>query len=219
MNIAIDGPAGAGKSTVAKKVAKALSYLYIDTGAMYRALTYAALKKGIDLNNGRALLELLEAVSIKLEDGENDTKVYVNDEEVTASIRTDQVTKHVSLVASHREVREKMVEQQQRLASQGGAVLDGRDIGTFVLPNAELKVFLTASVEERAKRRYEENRSKGFSSDLEQLKVDIVKRDELDSNRAFAPLRKAEDAVEIDTTSLSIDEVSEAIITLAKERA
>ncbi|MED1601485.1 (d)CMP kinase [Alkalihalophilus marmarensis] len=219
MNIAIDGPAGAGKSTVAKLVAERLSYLYIDTGAMYRALTYAALEKNVNLEDEDALDQLLEGIDIDLKHTKNGVLVYVNKGDVTELIRTDDVNKHVSLVASHPSVRIEMVERQRTLAKGTDAVLDGRDIGTYVLPDAELKVFLTASVEERARRRHEEQVKKGLPSNLEELKKDIARRDELDSTREFAPLKKANDAVEIDSTSMSIEEVAASIINLAKERA
>ncbi|ERN54159.1 (d)CMP kinase [Alkalihalophilus marmarensis] len=219
MNIAIDGPAGAGKSTVAKLVAERLSYLYIDTGAMYRALTYAALEKNVNLEDEDALDQLLEGIDIDLKHTKNGVLVYVNKADVTELIRTDDVNKHVSLVASHPSVRIEMVERQRTLAKGTDAVLDGRDIGTYVLPDAELKVFLTASVEERARRRHEEQVKKGLPSNFEELKKDIARRDELDSTREFAPLKKANDAVEIDSTSMSIEEVAASIINLAKERA
>ncbi|MED3646728.1 (d)CMP kinase [Halalkalibacterium halodurans] len=218
MKIAIDGPAGAGKSTVAKQVAQALSFLYIDTGAMYRALTYAAIKHHVSPDDEASLKSLLDSIEIKLVDEQAKTRVYVNNTDVTDQVRTDEVTKSVSLVSSHGQVRKEMVRQQRLLAEDTNCVLDGRDIGTYVLPNAELKFFLTATVEERARRRYEENIQKGFKQSLEQLIKDIARRDEFDSNRSFAPLRKAEDAIEIDTTSLSISEVTQTIIGYVKER-
>ncbi|MFC0559860.1 (d)CMP kinase [Halalkalibacter alkalisediminis] len=218
MNIAIDGPAGAGKSTVAKLVAEQLSFLYIDTGAMYRALTYAALRDEIELNDGPSLFKLLSQIDISLKHEKSGVRVFLNEEDVTDVIRTKEVTSNVSLVSSHELVRVEMVERQRKLAEGGHAVLDGRDIGTFVLPDAKLKVFLTASVEERARRRFEEQQAKGIDSDFEQLKLDIARRDELDSTREFAPLKMANDAIEIDSTTLSIPEVAELIIELAKER-
>ncbi|ARK30287.1 (d)CMP kinase [Halalkalibacter krulwichiae] len=218
MNIAIDGPAGAGKSTVAKLVAERLSFLYIDTGAMYRALTYAALEEGVDLKDGQSLHKLLSKITISLNHEESRITVLVNQKDVTEEIRSKEVTSNVSLVSSHEQVRVEMVERQRELAKSGNSVLDGRDIGTFVLPNAQLKVFLTASVEERARRRFEEHEAKGIASDFEQLKKEIAKRDELDSTRDFAPLKKAIDAVEIESTKMSIHEVAEKIIKLAKER-
>ncbi|WP_209122572.1 (d)CMP kinase [Alkalihalobacillus sp. BA299] len=217
-NIAIDGPAGAGKSTVAKMVAEQLAYLYIDTGAMYRALTYTALERSVDPADGEKLRELLDQISIVLKPTSAGTLVYVNDVDVTEEIRSSGVTNTVSIVAGHEEVRLEMVKQQQKMAGNGGTVMDGRDIGTFVLPQAELKVFLTASVEERAKRRHEENIQKGFPSDFEKLKKEIARRDELDSNREFAPLQKAADAVVIDSTHMTIPEVVDNILHLVEER-
>lgn len=215
MNIAIDGPAGAGKSTVAKLVAAKLGFIYIDTGAMYRALTYKAIKMGIDLQNENQLSELLGNTEIKLS---TDEKVYLDGEDVSPFIRSEEVTNSVSFVASHSHVRREMLQRQQKMATSGRTVMDGRDIGTAVLPNAKVKVFLSATVEERAKRRYEENLSKGFSSDFEQLKREITLRDKRDSERETAPLKKAIDAIEIDTTSMSINDVVSSILKIVEER-
>lgn len=219
MNIAIDGPAGAGKSTVAKLVAEKLSFVYIDTGAMYRSLTYAALRETVNIHDGAALSQLLSNLVIELKNGEQSTIVLLNGEDVTTDIRSASITANVSIVAQHEVVRTEMVERQRQLAKAGHAVLDGRDIGTYVLPHAELKVFLTATVEERAKRRYEELINKGEVVDFEQLTREIAKRDEMDSNRKIAPLKKAKDAVELDTTFLTIEQVVYRITELAKERA
>lgn len=218
MQIAIDGPAGAGKSTVAKKVAKALHYLYIDTGAMFRSLTYEAIRSNIDLSNGTKLRKLLESINIKFLQSDLGQQVYINDEDVTEQIRSQAVTNHVSIVATHKEVRDEMLIRQQHLARNGSVVMDGRDIGTCVLKDAELKIFLTASVEERAQRRYDELKQKGIQTNLEQLKKEIEERDKRDSEREIAPLKKAQDAVEIDTTNLTIDEVVQKILTLVEER-
>ncbi|MFC7391547.1 (d)CMP kinase [Scopulibacillus cellulosilyticus] len=218
IRIAIDGPAAAGKSTVAKKVADVLSYIYIDTGAMYRALTYKALKEGTDLHDGKALGKLLQETTIKLVPAEIGQKVLVNGEDVTEEIRYSNVTSHVSLVSQHREVREEMVQRQRELATEGGVVMDGRDIGTHVLPDAEVKIFLKASVEERALRRYKEQQSKGIETPLEKLKEEIALRDKLDSEREVSPLIKADDALEIDTTSMGIEDVSNLILNIVKER-
>lgn len=218
ISIAIDGPAAAGKSTVAKKLAEKLSYVYIDTGAMYRALTYLALQKGIDVHDEQALLQLLRNTYIELKPSEHGQLVFVNGENVTNVIRSEDVTNSVSFVAKHPLVREEMVARQRALGVQGGVVMDGRDIGTHVLPHAEVKIFLKASVEERAKRRHAENIARGFASDLETLKEEIARRDKIDSEREVAPLKKAEDAVEIDTTSLSIDDVVNEIMKIVNER-
>ncbi|QWG27438.1 (d)CMP kinase [Bacillus mycoides] len=212
ISIAIDGPAAAGKSTVAKVVAKKLSYVYIDTGAMYRAITYAALEQKVDIENEEKLMEVVKNVNIEFQQGENTQLVFLNGQDVSEVIRTPDVTNRVSIVAKHRLVREEMVCRQQELAEKGGVVMDGRDIGTHVLPDAEVKIFMLASVEERAERRYLENMNKGFDSNLEQLKEDIARRDKLDSEREVSPLKKADDALELDTTSLSIEEVVQKIM-------
>lgn len=218
ISIAIDGPAAAGKSTVAKIAAEKLSYIYIDTGAMYRALTYKAIEAGADLENEDKLMDILTGIQIDLLPGDQGQIILVNGENVTEVIRTAAVTNSVSIVAKHRKVREEMVRRQKAFSMGGGVVMDGRDIGTHVLPHAEVKVFLLASVEERAMRRHQENIKKGYPSDLEQLKTDIAYRDKLDSEREVAPLKKADDAVVIDTTSLAIPEVVEKIMLLAEER-
>ncbi|WP_163970199.1 (d)CMP kinase [Oceanobacillus halotolerans] len=213
--IAIDGPAAAGKSTVAKIVAKKLSYIYIDTGAMYRALTLKALNEIIDLNDEQALKTLLVHTVIDLQQQNDNQIVLLDGKDVTTQIRTEIVSNSVSHVAKHADVRSIMVKRQQSLAAKRGVVMDGRDIGTHVIPDAEVKIFLVASVEERAKRRHEENIQKGFPSNLDKLKEEIRQRDLIDSNREVAPLIKAEDAIEIDTTALSINEVAERILAIA----
>lgn len=218
ISIAIDGPAAAGKSTVAKLVAEKLSYIYIDTGAMYRALTLKALNNHVNLENAMELYTLLTQTQIQLVPEEGGQFVYLDGDDVTHSIRSQKVTNSVSIVSKHQSVREEMVSRQQRLAAGGGVVMDGRDIGTHVLPQAEVKVFLVASVEERAVRRHTENLEKGYPSDLQQLKEEIEKRDKLDSEREVAPLKKASDAVLIDTTSLGIGQVVNEIVALVNER-
>lgn len=218
ISIAIDGPAAAGKSTVAKIVAEKLTYIYIDTGAMYRALTYKAIREKMDLNNEAEMIGLLNGTSIELMPGESGQKVLLDGTEITVEIRTGEVTNQVSFVAVHEKVRKEMVKRQQIFAKEGGVVMDGRDIGTHVLPNAEVKVFLLASVDERAQRRHTENIQKGYQSDLEKLKEEISARDKIDSEREVAPLKKADDAIVIDTTSLSIEDVVEKIMELALER-
>ncbi|MBO0958137.1 (d)CMP kinase [Neobacillus sp. MM2021_6] len=218
LSIAIDGPAAAGKSTVAKIVAEKLSYVYIDTGAMYRALTYKAIVNQLNLDEEVALLDTLLSTDIKLLPSNKGQLVYLDNKDVTNEIRSSEVTNNVSIVSIHQKIREEMVRRQQAFATEGGVVMDGRDIGTHVLPDAEVKVFLLASVEERAERRHIENLQKGFPSDLEKLKEEIARRDKIDSERDIAPLKKADDAIEIDTTSLTIPEVVEKIMALVHER-
>lgn len=218
ISIAIDGPAAAGKSTVAKIVAEKLSYIYIDTGAMYRALTYKAIVNQLNLEDEDSLLETLLSTDIKLQPSDKGQLVFLDDRDVTNEIRFAEVTNSTSFVAKHQKVREEMVRRQQAFATEGGVVMDGRDIGTYVLPGAEVKVFLLASVEERAERRHIENVQKGMPSDLDKLKEEIARRDKIDSEREIAPLKKADDAIEIDTTSLSISDVVEKIMVLVHER-
>ena len=218
LSIAIDGPAAAGKSTVAKIVAEKLSYIYIDTGAMYRALTYKAISNGINLENEDGLYHTLLNTSIRLVPSSNGQFVFLDEQNVTNEIRTSMVTNSVSIVSKHQKVREEMVRRQQEFGASGGVVMDGRDIGTHVLPRAEVKVFLRASVEERAIRRHAENLEKGFPSDLAQLKEEIARRDKIDSEREIAPLKKADDAVEIDTTSMGIEDVVDQIMGIVRER-
>lgn len=218
LSVAIDGPAAAGKSTVAKITAEKFNYIYVDTGAMYRALTYKALRQGVNVSDELGLKQLLENTAIELQPSEIGQLVYVDGENVTSEIRNNEVTSTVSEVSKHRFVREEMVRRQQELGQSGGVVMDGRDIGTHVLPDAEVKVFLIASVDERAHRRYQENMQKGFSADIEKLKEEIALRDKLDSEREVSPLKKAVDAIEIDTTSLTIEQVAEKIIVLIEER-
>lgn len=218
IQIAIDGPAGAGKSTVARQVASNLNYLYIDTGAMFRALTYEAIKANIHFSDSAGLKKVLENTEINLIQDKAGQKVIVNGEDVTEAIRSQEVTNAVSKVAVHKEVREEMLTRQRFLAKNGGVVMDGRDIGTCVLKDAALKIFLTASVEERARRRFEELLSKGVSTNLEQLQTEIEWRDKQDSEREIAPLKMAEDAIVIDSTNLSIQEVVNKILEFVKER-
>ncbi|HEX5352140.1 MAG TPA: (d)CMP kinase [Trichococcus sp.] len=213
MNIAIDGPASAGKSTIAKKVAEKLGYIYLDTGAMYRTLTYAALSNGSNLHDEEALHKLLQGIRITFSTAENEMqRVFLNEEDVTESIRSEQVTQNVSLVASFAKVREEMVARQKSIARSGGVVMDGRDIGTVVLPDAEVKIFMTATAEERALRRYKENMAKGMTTSLEELTEDMKRRDHLDSTRTISPLKKADDAIVLDSTHLEIDEVVKRIL-------
>ena len=218
ISIAIDGPAAAGKSTVAKIVAEKLTYVYIDTGAMYRALTYKAVQHNLDLEDQEALYHTLLNSEIRLIPSDKGQLVYLDGNDVTLEIRSPEVTNSVSIVSMHKDVRVEMVRRQQQFAVDGGVVMDGRDIGTHVLPNAEVKIFMLASVEERAERRHTENIQKGIPSNLEKLKEEIAYRDKLDSEREVAPLRKAEDAIVIDTTSMGIMDVVQKIMDLVGER-
>ena len=207
MNIAIDGPAGAGKSTIAKLLAAKLGILYLDTGAMYRAVGLKALNIGVDISDAAAVEKMLADTKIDVTQENGVQHVYLDGNDVSSAIRENAVSKAASDISAVPCVRYKMVELQREIASRCDTVLDGRDIGTFVLPNAEYKIFLTASAEERAKRRYAELKAKGSTLTLEQIKDDIVKRDYNDSHRTLAPLKKADDATEVDTTAMSIDDV------------
>lgn len=212
--VAIDGPAGAGKSTVAKKVADKLGYGYLDTGAMYRAITYKALSEKVDFSDPRALRKCAEESGLRFEHSQNSSqpRVFLKDVEVTKEIRTPEISKNVSVVSAVKEVREVMTNLQREIGNTGKWVVDGRDIGSVVFPNARVKIFLTASIEERAARRYRDLIEKGFEADLESLKSDIAKRDQLDSNRDVAPLVQAKDAILLDTTAMTIEQVIDRII-------
>ncbi len=214
MKIAIDGPAGAGKSTISKALAKKLDYIYIDTGAMYRSVGLAALEAGINPRNESDVAKILDSIIIDIKNGENGPVFYLNGNDVSEKIRRPQVSMAASDVAVIPAVRLKLVEQQRNLAEKADVVMDGRDIGTYVLPNAELKIFLTASVMERARRRYNELCEKGENASLDAVAAEIEARDKNDSERAFAPLRQADDAVLVDTTGLSISQVTEKIMGL-----
>ncbi|WP_342509825.1 (d)CMP kinase [Sporosarcina sp. FSL K6-2383] len=218
IKIAIDGPAAAGKSTIAKMTAEKLGYTYIDTGSMYRALAHKALRRSIDTTNGEELENLLQETEIVLVPSGTGQAVIVDGVDVTEELRSQQVTAHVSAVAVHSGVRRLMVDKQRQLAEGTGVVMDGRDIGTAVLPHAELKIFMTASVEERALRRHIENNERGIETSLEELQAEISERDRADSEREVSPLKQAEDAVLIDTTSMSIEEVASQISKLAEKR-
>ncbi len=212
--IAIDGPAGAGKSTIAKLVAKELNAIYIDTGAMYRAMALYLLRSHIDIEDEKALNECVASadISIRFVDGEQ--QVLLNGENVNSLIRTEEVSGMASVSSAKGVVRVKLVDLQRRLAEDNDVVMDGRDIGTHVLPNAKPKIYLTASSKVRARRRYDELTAKGETCDLETIEKDIIERDERDKNREISPLRQAEDAVLIDTSDMTIDQVKEKIISL-----
>lgn len=215
INIALDGPAAAGKSTIAKRVAAKLGMIYVDTGAMYRAITYHYLNHQSTFTN---FSDMMANIQIELKyDDQKGQRVFLQNEDVTDYLRENDVTQNVSYVSSQEEVRQFLVKSQQRLAIKKGIVMDGRDIGTTVLPNAELKIYMVASVEERAMRRLKDNELRGIESTYDQLVKDIAKRDAYDMNRDISPLRKADDAIEIDTTGLSIEEVTEQIISLANK--
>ena len=218
IQIAIDGPAGAGKSTIAKIVAENLGFTYIDTGAMYRAVTNKAISQNIDLSDANSLEKMLLNTSIILEPSTNGQLVFVDGQDVTEAIRSNEVTANVSEVAAHANIREILVAKQQELASRGGIVMDGRDIATHVLKYAELKIFMSASVEERAKRRFLDNERRGIPSTIEKLQEEIALRDKLDSQREASPLIQAEDAIYLDTTELSIEEAAGEILKLAKQQ-
>jgi cytidylate kinase len=217
--VAIDGPAGAGKSTVARIVAERLQYIYIDTGAMYRAVTWEVITRKVAFNDEALIADTARTLDLSLDYKEGKTRVKVNGVDITEEIRTPEISRSVSEISKIGAVREAMVSLQRQLAGQGGVVMDGRDIGTFVLPNADVKVFLTAAIEERAKRRWRELVDKGFTVDLEQLKEEIACRDRKDCERDIAPLIQAKDAVAIDTTKLTIDEAVACILKLCEERA
>lgn len=212
MIIAIDGPAGAGKSTIAKIIAKKLGILYLDTGAMYRAVGLNALLNDVDISDAVAVEKMLATtkVDVKMEEGVQ--HVYLNGKDVSVEIREHRVSKAASDISAVPCVRYKMVELQREIASSVDTVLDGRDIGTFVLPSAEHKIYLTASVDERAQRRYKELVAKGVECNLEEIKEDIEKRDYNDMHRELAPLKKADDATEVDTTGMDIDAVVAKIL-------
>ena len=217
LQIAIDGPASAGKSTVAKLVAKKLGYVYCDTGAMYRATTYAAKKNHVAYDDDQGLKEMLEKTEIRFDPAEPEQKVFVNETEVTKTIRLPEIANNVSTVSAQKSVRADLTERQRMIAEKGGIVMDGRDIGTTVLPNAEVKIFLVASVHERAVRRFKENVEKGIDTPLDVLEKEIEERDYKDSHRKISPLTQAKDAVLVDTTSLSIEEVVAKIMEIIEK--
>ncbi len=215
ITVAIDGPAAAGKSTVAKKVAEIKEFIYIDTGAMYRAFTWYCLKKGVDCQDELSCIELIPEVKIDLKPGH---LVFCNGIDVSKEIRTLEVSANVSYIASYKDIRLSLVDQQREMANHGSVVMDGRDIGTYVLPNADVKIYQIASVETRAVRRYEENLSKGIECTLEEIEADVRKRDYIDSHREFAPLKPAPDAVWLDTSFMSVDEVVEAVLDIIDKK-
>ena len=216
--IAIDGPAGAGKSSISKVVANELGYLYIDTGAMYRGVTWAVLDSHVDVNNQKEVEALLPSLDLTLEPTASACKVYVKGQDVTDLIRQQQINENVSTIASYKGVREYLVERQQAMAAVGGVILDGRDIGSVVLPNAELKIYLTASVAARAKRRWLEVQGTSNEQPLEDIKKNVESRDEMDKNRDESPLVCVEDAIVVDSSNMTFDETVKHILHLVQER-
>jgi len=215
VSIAIDGPAGAGKSTIAKLVAKKLGFIYVDTGAMYRAMAVHFLRNGIGAEETAKIEAACDGVSVTIRYENNEQQVVLNGENVTHLLRTEEVGKMASASSVVPKVRMKLVELQRQLAATADVVMDGRDIGTYVLPDAQVKIYMTAGIRERALRRFEELRQKGIDCNLEEIEKDIAERDYRDMNREFAPLRQAEDAVYLDTSNMSIEEVAEEVSRVA----
>ena len=218
ITIAIDGPAGAGKSSISKVVANELGYLYIDTGAMYRGVTWAVLDSHVDVKNQKDVESLLPSLDLTLEPTANACKVFVKGQDVTDLIRQQQINENVSTIASYKGVREYLVKRQQAMAAVGGVILDGRDIGSVVLPKAELKIYLTASVDARAKRRWLEVQGTSNEQSLEDIKKNVESRDEMDKNRDESPLVCVEDAIVVDSSNMTFDETVEHILHLVQER-
>ncbi len=217
-NIAIDGPAGAGKSTIAKRAAKALGFIYVDTGAMYRAMALYFLRNQIEGTDVRKITEACRELEVSIAFADGEQQILLNGENVTGLIRQEEVGNLASVISAYPAVRKKLLSLQQELASQADVIMDGRDIGTCVLPKAPLKIYLTASVETRAKRRYDELTAKGIACRLEEICKDIADRDERDMKREIAPLKQAEDAVYVDSSELDIEEVTEVILKHAASR-
>ena len=215
-NIAIDGPAGAGKSTIARRVAKELSFIYVDTGAMYRAMALYLLHKNVDRTNTEQIGEVCQNAEISIEYQNGEQIVLLNGENVNAYLRTEEVGNMASVSSAVPRVREKLLSLQRKLAKDMSVVMDGRDIGTCVLPDADVKVFLTASVATRAKRRFDELTQKGETCDLTEIEKDIEERDRRDMTREIAPLKQAEDAVYLDTSNMTIEEAAAKVVELAK---
>ena len=218
INIAIDGPAGAGKSTVSRAVAKELGYIYVDTGALYRAVGLNALRKQVDTADAAAVADTLSGLVVELKFIDGEQRVLLNGEDVSQAIRTPEASMAASAVSAVPAVRDFLFDLQRNIAESNNCIMDGRDIGTVVLPNAQIKIFLTASPEERAIRRYRELEQKGTPVDYQQVLEDMIQRDYNDSNRAIAPLKPAEDAVTVDTTGHTLEQSVEALLTIIKER-
>ena len=217
-NIAIDGPAGAGKSTIAKQLAKELSFIYVDTGAMYRSMALYFMRNGIAKEDEAAISDACKTVEVSIAYENGEQQVLLNGENVNKEIRKEEVGKMASATSVYKEVRTKLVELQQKLAADKDVIMDGRDIGTCVLPNAQVKIYLTASVETRAERRYQELQEKGAACDLEVIKKDIADRDYQDMHREISPLKQAEDAILVDSSDMGIEEVVETIKNIYREK-
>ncbi|MGI6019613.1 MAG: (d)CMP kinase [Marvinbryantia sp.] len=215
-NIAIDGPAGAGKSTIARRVAKELSFIYVDTGAMYRAIALYHLREQVDTDSETAVKDALKKIDISITYENGEQQVLLNGENVSGQIRTEKVGNMASKISAIPCVREKLLDLQRELACKNNVVMDGRDIGTRILPEAQLKIYLTASADARAERRFKELTEKGISCSLEEIKQDIIKRDDQDMNRAIAPLTQAKDAIYLDSSNMTIDEVTEKIQSMVR---
>lgn len=217
-NIAIDGPAGAGKSTIAKKVAKELGFIYVDTGAMYRSMALYFIRNGIKSDEEDRITAVCDNIQVSIDYVNGEQQVILNGENVNAFIRTEEVSRMTSDTSKYPVVREKLLSLQRELASKKNVIMDGRDIGTCVLPDAEVKIYLTASSAERARRRYAEQVERGIECDIEQIEKDIIARDEQDMNREIAPLKQAEDAVYLDSSDMNIEQVVKAIIDIYKSK-
>ena len=218
VNVAIDGPAGAGKSTIAKKVAKTLQYIYVDTGAMFRAMAIHLIRMGTDTSDAEAISRDAQSADITIEYRDGEQVVLLNGENVTPYLRTEEVGNMASVSSVNPDVRTKMADLQRQLAKKQNVVMDGRDIGTVILPDAQVKIYLTASVEVRGMRRYKELVEKGLDADLEKIEAEIRERDHRDMTRPIAPLKQADDAVFIDSSDMTIDEVTEAILAVCREK-
>jgi cytidylate kinase len=217
-NIAIDGPAGAGKSTIAKGIARRLSFIYVDTGAMYRAMAYYLLQQGISPDDSRGMEEACKNADITIQYENGEQQVILNGENVTSCLRREEVGNMASVSSAHPAIREKLVELQRQMAQSADVVMDGRDIGTQVLPKANVKIYLTASARTRAERRYKELTEKGIPCDLEAIETDINERDYRDMTREISPLKQAEDAVLVDTSHMNIQEVTQAILEIYESK-
>lgn len=217
-NIAIDGPAGAGKSTIARKLAQKMQFVYVDTGAMYRALGLYFLRNGISPDNGEELSRACEKADVEIKYMDGEQQVILNGENVNGLIRTEEVGKITSACAANADVRKKLTQLQRRLAEKTDVIMDGRDIGTAILPNADVKIYLTASSKERAKRRWKELTEKGIKCDIDEIEKDIINRDNQDMNREISPLKQAEDAVLLDSSDMGIEKVIDRMMEIIEEK-